>query len=111
LIDPELGYLSQRYRGEVEEAFRRGLAALDSEQRTLLRMHFVDAVTLDELARLKKVHRATIARRLTIARKTVLDETRRHIRERLAVSSEELASLVRLVQSQLVISVARLLAS
>src|SRR5207237_504994 len=48
-VDPELGYLSQRYRGEVENAFRHALTLLDGEQRTLLRMHFVDAVTLDEL--------------------------------------------------------------
>jgi RNA polymerase sigma-70 factor (ECF subfamily) len=109
-IDPELGYLSQRYRGAVEEAFRHALTLLDGEQRTLLRMHFVDAVTLDELARLKKLHRATIARRLATARKVILDETHRHLRERLSVSTEEFKSLVRLVRSELQISVARLLA-
>jgi RNA polymerase sigma-70 factor (ECF subfamily) len=108
-IDPELGYLSQRYRREVEEAFRHALTLLDGEQRTLLRMHFVDAVTLDELARLKKLHRATIARRLALARKAILEETHRHLRQRLAVSNDELASLVRLVRSELQISVARLL--
>jgi RNA polymerase sigma-70 factor (ECF subfamily) len=110
-IDPELGYLSERYRGEVEDAFRRALASLGPEQRTLLRMHFVDAVTLDELARLTKLHRATVARRLAVARKAILDATHRQLRERLAVSTEELASLVRLVRSELQISVARLLAS
>jgi RNA polymerase sigma-70 factor (ECF subfamily) len=110
-IDPELGYLADRYRGHVEDAFRGALVALDGEQRTLLRMHFVDGVTLDELARLKKLHRATIARRLQTARQAILDETRRHLRERLSLSTEELASLVQLVRSQLEVSVARLLAS
>jgi len=109
-VDPELGYLAERYRGEVEQAFRHALAALDGEQRTLLRMHFVDAVTLDELARLRNVHRATIARHLVAARKAVLDEIRRHLRERLAVSSDEFVSLIRLVRSRLQISVVQLLA-
>jgi RNA polymerase sigma-70 factor (ECF subfamily) len=110
-IDPELGYLADRYRGHVEEAFRRSLGALDGEQRTLLRMHFVDGVTLDELARLKNLHRATIARRLQHARRVIFEETSRHLRERLSLSTEELTSLVGLVRSQLQISVARLLAS
>jgi len=109
-IDPELGYLAERYRGEVEEAFRHALAALDGEQRTLLRMHFVDAVTLDELARLRKVHRATVARHLAVARRTILDEIHRRLRDRLAVSTAEFMSLIRLVRSRLQISVAQLLA-
>ena len=109
-IDPELGYLAERYRGEVEQALRDALAGLDGEQRTLLRMHFVDAVTLDELARLRNVHRATVARHLVAARKTILDEIRRQLHERLAISSDEFVSLIRLVRSRLQISVAQLLA-
>lgn len=109
-IDPELGYLAERYRGEVERAFRHALAALDGEQRTLLRMHFVDAITLDELAQLRNVHRATIARHLAAIRKTILDEVRGQLRERFALSTEEFASLIELVRSRLEISVSQLLA-
>jgi RNA polymerase sigma-70 factor (ECF subfamily) len=109
-IDPELGYLAERYRGEVEAAFRHSLATLDGEQRTLLRMHFVDGVTLDELARLRNVHRATIARHLAAARRTILDEVRSQLRERFALSTEEFASLIELVRSRLEISVGQLLA-
>jgi len=109
-IDPELGYLAERYRGEVEAAFRHALTALDGEQRTLLRMHFVDAVTLDELAQLRNVHRATIARHLAAARRAILDEVRGQLRDRLALSTEEFASLIQLVRSRLQISVVRLLA-
>jgi RNA polymerase sigma-70 factor (ECF subfamily) len=108
-IDPELGYLAEHYRGEVEAAFRHALSLLDREQRTLLRMHFVDEVTLDELARLRKVHRATIARHLAAARRAILDETRNHLRERFSLTSEELNSLVKLVRSRLNVSLAQLL--
>jgi RNA polymerase sigma-70 factor (ECF subfamily) len=109
-ITPELRYLSQRYSREVESAFSQAVTRLDGEQRTLLRMHFVDAVTLDELARLKNLNRRTIARHLASARETLLEETCRHLRTRLSVSSDELASLFRLVRSELQISVARLFA-
>jgi RNA polymerase sigma-70 factor (ECF subfamily) len=108
-IDPELGYLVERYRGEVEEAFRHALAMLGQEPRTLVRMHFVDGVTLDELARLKKVHRATIARHLAAARRAILDEFRKHLSERYSLSTQELTSLVGMVRSQLHVSIARLL--
>ena len=110
VIDPELGYLAERYRGEVERAFRSAFSALDSEERTLLRMHFVDAVTLDELARLRNVHRATIARHLAVARAKVLDHIRCQLRERLGLATEELASLIRLVRSRLQISIGQLMA-
>jgi RNA polymerase sigma-70 factor (ECF subfamily) len=73
-------------------------------------MHFVDAITLDELARLRKLHRATIARHLAAARRTILDEIRRQLRERLAISTDEFASLIQLVRSKLQISVVPLLA-
>jgi RNA polymerase sigma-70 factor (ECF subfamily) len=109
-LHPELDYLSQRYRAEVEEALRHAFARLDDEERTLLRLHFVDLVTLDELARIKKVHRATVARRLASARRAILEETHRRLRERLAVSTEEMHSLVRLVKSQINLSVVRMLA-
>jgi RNA polymerase sigma-70 factor (ECF subfamily) len=110
LVASSTAYLAERYRGEAEWAFRDALAALDGEQRTLLRMHFVDAVTLDELAPLRNVHRATIARHLAAARKTILDKVRGQLRERFALSIEEFERLIRLVRSRLQISVGRLLA-
>jgi len=109
-IDPELGYIAEKYRSTVEEAFRRAVATLDGEQRTLLRMHFVDSVTLDALARLRNVHRATIARQLAAARRAIRDEVLRQLRESLAISTDEFMSLIHLVRSRLQISVASLLA-
>jgi RNA polymerase sigma-70 factor (ECF subfamily) len=108
-LDPELSYLAELYRAEVEEALRRAFAQLDDAARALLRMHFLDLLTLDELARIENVHRATIARRIAVARRAILAETHHQLRERLAVSTEELQSLVRLVRSQLNVSFGRLL--
>jgi len=109
--DPELGYLKQRYRGVVEDAYKTALASLDEDSRTLLRQHFLQGITLDELAERLQVHRTTIARRLAGTRQRIADETQRLLRERLALSGEEFASLFGLVCSQLDVSVSRLLDS
>jgi RNA polymerase sigma-70 factor (ECF subfamily) len=74
--DVELDYLKRTYgpgfgRG-LEEAFQQLTAA----ERNLLRHHFAHGLTIDELASLYKVHRATAARRLVAARKRMAERAR-----------------------------------
>src|SRR5262249_38647566 len=66
--DPELKLIKERYREPFKVALRAALAALTSEQRNLLKLHFVDGLTLDQMASLFDVHRTTIARRIAQAR-------------------------------------------
>jgi RNA polymerase sigma-70 factor (ECF subfamily) len=107
-LDPETAYLRARYQGEFEEAYRAAIEALDPEERTLLRLHHLDGVTLDDLAALHKVHRTSVARRLAKARRQIVDETNRTLVERLNLSPTELAGLRALVRSQLNVSIRRL---
>src|SRR5262249_10518973 len=72
--DPELTLIKERYREPFKQALRSALRGLTSEQRNLLRLHFVDGVTLDRLAALFEVHRATIARHIARARDAVFDD-------------------------------------
>src|SRR6185312_11868034 len=65
--DPEIDYVKQRYRQAFNDALRDAVAALPPQQRDLLRVHFIEGRTLDELAAAAGVHRATIARRLVAA--------------------------------------------
>src|SRR5262249_41153536 len=69
--DPELEYIKERYRRAFELALEASVAALSSEQRNLLRLHFIQAVSLDGLAHLFHMHRATIARRIAQARAAI----------------------------------------
>ncbi len=55
------------------------------------------------------MHRATAARRIQTAAEAVHTETRRLLRERLRLDTAELDSLAHLVQSQLHLSLTRLL--
>jgi RNA polymerase sigma-70 factor (ECF subfamily) len=102
--DPELELLKERCREPLERAFREALAQLSSEQRNLLKLHFVDEVTLEDLAALFRVHRATIVRRIAAAREAVLDGARERLQAELSLAPAELDSLMRIIRSRIEIS-------
>jgi len=108
--DPRLEHLRATAGAELRAAFAGALAALSSGDRTLLRQHHLDGVTLDALAAAHRVHRATIARRLAAARQAVAEHTRDALVARLGLATAELDSVVRLVGSQLDASLRRHLA-
>jgi RNA polymerase sigma-70 factor (ECF subfamily) len=108
--DPELDIIKGRYGPQFKQAFERALSTLSSEQRSLLRMHFVDGLTLDQLAVVFRVHRVTLSRRLAAMRRIILGETRRLIADELALSPSECNSLMGLLRSQLEVSITQLLA-
>lgn len=107
--DVELDYIKGRYQVEFKQAVEDAIAALDAEQVRLLRLHYTDRLSIDRVAALLGVHRATAARRIRAASDAVRDEARRLLHERLRLSAGELDSLAGLVQSQLHLSLDRLL--
>lgn len=107
--DPELRLMKERYREDFQQAFQDALRALSAEQRNLLRLHFVDGMNIDQFGAMFQVHRATAARWLQAAREAIFDETRRLLGERLRLRPQELDSVIRLVRSQLDVSIARIL--
>jgi RNA polymerase sigma-70 factor (ECF subfamily) len=107
--DPEVGYLKRLYRAEFKAAFAAAVDALADEDRLLLRQHALDGLGIDQLAAQYGIHRATAARRVTAAREALVAATQRELIARLQVSRTELASLVRLIHSQLDVSLPRLL--
>jgi RNA polymerase sigma-70 factor, ECF subfamily len=102
--DPELAMLRERYRDQVRAALAETLASLAERQRNVLRQYYIDGLTIDQLAALYHVDRATTARWVIGARSAVLDGTRDRLRTVLGVTSEEVESILRLVRSQLELS-------
>lgn len=102
---PELDHRKELYRHEFKRAFETALRALPHREQTLLRQHYLDGATLDELALLYRVHRATVARLLGRARELVLAATRDRLKAQLEVPSQELDSILRMIWSRLEISV------
>jgi RNA polymerase sigma-70 factor (ECF subfamily) len=106
---PELAYFKRLYRDEFKAAFAEAIAALSPRERTILRQHALDGLSIDRLAALYQVHRATAARWVEAARRAALEHTQAALGRRLRVGPDELESVMRLVRSQLDISLPALL--
>jgi RNA polymerase sigma-70 factor, ECF subfamily len=106
--DPELEVLRTRYVTEVREAFAAALAGLTDRQRTLLRQYHIDGLTIDQLAALYRINRATAARWVAGARLDVVTATRTHLVADHGIPTSEVDSIIRLVRSQLSVSLREL---
>lgn len=102
--DPLLAALKDHYREEFGVAFREALAALGDRERTLLRYTYAEDLTIDEIAKLYRVHRATAARWIAAIREGLFDATRAGLMQRLELPANEVDSVIRLIDSQLDVS-------
>jgi RNA polymerase sigma-70 factor (ECF subfamily) len=107
--DPELEMLRMRYANDVKEAFTATLASLTTDERNVIRMHYLDGLSIDDIGTAYGVHRATAARWIQNARARILEETERRLRDRLHGTPSEIASVIGLVQGAFEASVSRLL--
>lgn len=107
--DPELLLLRERCRGSFETALRDAFAALPSRDRALFRMQFRRGLTLDQMALVFRVHRATAARWTLAARDRLRSGTASRLCERLGADGGEISSLLRDLRSQLDVSLDSLL--
>jgi len=102
--DPELAHLKDRYSSEFRAAVKAAIGALDAETRGDLRLYYLDGLRLEELASLHRVAISTVSRRLAKARESVLADTRRRLREKLALSEQDVESVLGLIASRLELS-------
>lgn len=107
--DPDVLRLRARYKEPFARAFARALSALEPADAAILRLHYLDRVSLDALATMHGAHRATIARRLARVRATLLEATYEALAEGERLHASEIESVVRALQSGLEVSVQRLL--
>jgi RNA polymerase sigma-70 factor (ECF subfamily) len=103
--DPELDYVKRRYGSQAAEALRSAFDLLSVRERTLLRLHYFEHVAIGTMATSYGVHRATIGRWLLGAQRTLFDETRRLLQERLRLSPSECESLLGLLRSRMEVTV------
>lgn len=108
-LDPELAVLRQRYAAELKAAFSAACAELDPAALLLLRQRYLDGLGIDRLAALHGIHRSTAARRLAAARSDLSASVRRRLLDKLGVGPATLDSIVRLVGSELELSLDRYL--
>lgn len=110
-IDPETDYFKHLYRQQFEAAIDHASRQLEPAERNVLRAYYVESLNVDQLAVAFGVHRATAARQVSRARDRLLELTRTRLQQELAISEAELDSILRLIRSQLQLSIRRLLES
>jgi RNA polymerase sigma-70 factor (ECF subfamily) len=97
--DPEISYLKRRYGDAFRDAFREAFEAISAREQTLLRLNVVDELSIDQIAAIYHIHRATAARRLQRVRSELVRRTRELLSERFQLSSQELRSMLRLIRN------------
>jgi RNA polymerase sigma-70 factor (ECF subfamily) len=107
-VGPERLYVERRYGPAFQAAFREALVALPDAPRELLRRYYVDGLTIDQLAEIHGIHRATAARRIDAARRLLFTDARRRASEQLRIPDEDINSLLYLVASRLELSLRHL---
>jgi RNA polymerase sigma-70 factor (ECF subfamily) len=106
--DPANALMRKEYGASARDALRDAFGELETRDRNILRQYYLDGLTIDELGTLYGVHRATAARWVEKARAVLEKRTQALLRERLGVGKETLDSIVRMVHSNLEVSLSGL---
>ncbi len=109
--DPELALLRARYRDSFREAFSAAVATLTPRDRTILRMSSIDGLPLKVIGKMYGKDASTISRWLAASREALLSHTRKSLGEQLSLTPSSLDSLMRAADSELNLSISRLLES
>ena len=108
--DPELALLRLRHRAHFREAFGEAVRALDATERTVLRLHAIDGLSLASIGTMFQRDASSVSRWLSRIRAKLLVGTRGALARHLKLEGSELDSLMRLADSELTVSLSTLLA-
>lgn len=109
--DPELALLKQRRGVDLKRAFERAASELSDRERALLRQSLVERLSIDTIGDRHGIHRSTAARWVAAARSALQKNVRRALHEALGISDTEVESMLRVIESDIELSVSRLLGS
>lgn len=98
---PELEQIRERYRAPFEDALRHALRALESRERNLLRLYYLERLPCERLAAMYGVHTATAWRWLGRATTRLHEDVARRLVELTGGSASEVESILRVVATQL----------
>jgi RNA polymerase sigma-70 factor (ECF subfamily) len=105
--DPEVEYMKRTYAEEFRAAFGAALGQLGARDQTLLRYHHVDGLNIDEIGAIYRIHRVTAFRWLEKAKELLVRSTLETLRARLKLPASELDSVLRMIRSQIHLSLIR----
>lgn len=74
-VDPEKAVMKKRDAALFRQAFEHAVSELDVDERNVLRLHYVDGLSIDEVAATYQIGRATAARWLAKAKEKIVRST------------------------------------
>jgi RNA polymerase sigma-70 factor, ECF subfamily len=99
--------MKRTYAHEFRTAFGEALAQLGAREQTLLRYHHVDGLNIDEIGAIYRIHRVTAFRWIEKAKERLARSTLEILRGRLQLPANELDSVLRMIRSQIHLSLVR----
>ena len=105
--EPELAIVKTGFVAVFKRCFAEAFGKLSMHDRDLIRRHYLDDLTIDGLATLHGVHRATVARWLAKARDKLVAETRAAVSRELA-GDVDLAEILAMISSRLEASLSKI---
>lgn len=97
------------YQQDFQKALEAGFGGLGPRERTLLRLHFVDRLSIDRLAVMYGVHRATVARWLVTIRNQLFSAAKGQLAAEHGFDSAEVRSLYRHLEGRVHLTMSRIL--
>lgn len=107
---PETKLLNAQQKEHFNVAFQEALTTLTPQERTVMRMRFVDDLAVEDIGKAFAVHRTTAMRWLERAQQQVMAATRKVLGKRFGLPSREVDSLLRALQPSINERISRLLA-
>jgi RNA polymerase sigma-70 factor (ECF subfamily) len=102
-------WLVARYREPVQEAFTVASTSLPREHRALLRLHYVHGLTTNELARMYRISRSTLVRRLAEARDGLVARLAGELEGKAGIAAADCTDVLRLLKGQIDLRLSSLL--
>src|SRR5262245_61492296 len=105
--DPEIAAIRRAHLEAIRQSFHDAGDRIGFRDRNLLRYAIVDGLGVAGIAKIYAVHKATAARWLADAKDAIGTELRVALKERLATSDSDVASILRAMQSQIDLTLAQ----
>lgn len=109
--DPALAQLKAQHREAFKASFEEAVRRLEPREHTLLRLHLVRHQTIDQIGAVYGVHRATAARWVDAAKRSLRTLTIKVLADKFELRGPELERVISLIESRIELSIDRLLAT
>jgi RNA polymerase sigma-70 factor (ECF subfamily) len=105
--DPEIQLFKRKYSKEFKDAFQAVLSTLSADERNVLRLHYLDGLTIEEVGKSYRVSRATAARWIADAKEKITTAVNASLKHRLGKGGPGAETILAFVRSQLDMSLRR----